>query len=124
MIGFKKFQDISTTAAMTSATVMTGASHHLRNLDARYCIMSATLLRARSIAVFLNLTLLMANVADEPWDCINSAELDITGDKNFIPFSWPVAIRKPVISSTTSDRILYSRVVVNLQLAAAGVIVF
>jgi hypothetical protein len=38
--------------------MMTGASHHLRNLDARYCIMSATLPRAGSIAVFLNLTLL------------------------------------------------------------------
>ena len=35
-----------------------------------------------------------------------------------------VSIRKPVISSTTSDRILYSRVVVNLPLAAAGGISF
>jgi uncharacterized membrane protein YczE len=38
--------------------MMTGASHHFRNLGARYCIISATLLRAGSIAVFLNLTLL------------------------------------------------------------------
>jgi hypothetical protein len=86
--------------------------------------MSATLLRARSIAVFLSLTLLITNVADEPWNCIYPTELKINGNKNFIPFSWPVAIRKPVISSTASDRILYSRVVVNLQLAAAGVISF
>jgi hypothetical protein len=87
MIGFKKFQDISSIAAMTSATMMIGASHHLRNLDARYCIMSATLPRAGSIAVFLNLALLIANVTAEPWNCIYSTELKITGNKNFIPFS-------------------------------------
>ena len=86
--------------------------------------MSATLLRARSIAVFLSLTLLVANVADEPWNCIYSTELEITGNKDFIPFSWLVSIRKPVISSTTSDRTLYIHVVVNLPLAAAGVISF